>query len=204
MWVRPCSREVLRSAMSRRLRFGGGDCLRAHGPYGRDPGKAGAGVPLFGEVVPAEGAGVGFDLGAVLECEQGGVADDESGVGMGEHCGHVGGGFGEFGMRTEEVVEENLSVGDGAARGDVGGDGLYVGERERLLDDELDRAYAAEAGDGAAGDDAELGREGGDGDEAEVGAAGEELGGALRGGGEVQVVAVSAAAIAGGRGGSPT
>jgi len=44
-------------------------------------------------------------------------------------------------------------------------------------------------GDRAAGDDAELRCERGDGDEAQVGAAGEQIGGALRGGGEVELVA---------------
>ena len=59
-----------------------------------------------------------------------------------------------------------------------------------LFDDELDGADAVERGDGAAGDNGEIGRERGDGDEAEVGAAGEELVGAERGLGVVKAVAL--------------
>ena len=47
-----------------------------------------------------------------------------------------------------------------------------------------------ERGDGAAGDDGEVGGEGGDGDEAEIGAAGEEFFGAQGGLGVVEVVAL--------------
>ena len=56
--------------------------------------------------------------------------------------------------------------------------------------DELDGADFVERGDGAAGNDGELGCERGDGDEAEVGAGGEELVGAERGLGVVEGVAL--------------
>ena len=91
----------------------------------------------------------------------------------------------------EEFAEENFSVGEGAAGGGVGGDGFYCAEGVRGFDDELDGADFVERGDGAAGDDGEIGGEGGDGDEAEVGSGGEELVGAERGLGVVEGVALS-------------
>ena len=63
----------------------GGKGLRTDGPDGGDPGKAGAGVPLVGEVEPLAGAYDLFDMGAGFEREKGGVADEDSGVGLPEH-----------------------------------------------------------------------------------------------------------------------
>ena len=85
------------------------------------------------------------------------------------------------------MLEQELGVGDGGARGGVCGDGADL--IEWLLRDELDGADVAERGDGAAGDDEEIRGEGGDGDEAEVGLVGEEFAGALGGLGEVELVA---------------
>ena len=126
----------------------------------------------------------------VLEGKQGGVADEQGGVGVGEHGGKVGGVLEELGRGVEEVAEEHLGVGDRRAGGGVRGDRADLGEREGGFDDELDRSHAVQAGDGAAGHDAELGGEGGDGDEAEVGTVLEEVARALGGGGEVDVVAL--------------
>ena len=68
----------------------------------------------------------------------------------------------------------------------------------RRFDDELDGADFVERGDGAAGDDGEIGCERGDGDEAEVGAGGEEFVGAERGLGVVEGVALASVAARGG------
>ncbi len=95
----------------------------------------------------------------------------------------------ERGRYSEEMPEEDLGVGDGAARRGVRGDALDGSKRERLLDDELDGADAGERCDGAAGHDAELRGERGDGDEAEVGTAREQRARALRGLGELDLVA---------------
>ena len=108
---------------------------------------------------------------------------------MGEHGGEVGGVLEEGGRGVEEVAEEDLGVGYRRAGGGVCGYRAHLGEAEGGFDDELDGTYAVQAGDGAAGHDAELGGEGGDGDEAEVGAVFEEVARALRGSGEVDVVA---------------
>jgi len=178
-------------------RLGGGDSFRTHGPDGGDPGQSGALIPLGGDVVPGAWAGFRFDVGAAFEGEQGGVADEQRGVGLGEHGDGIGGGRLEVRRGAEEVAEEHLCVGDRAARGGVGGDGADVFEAQRSFDDELDGADLAQGRDGAAGDDAQLGGEGGDGDEAEVGTAGEELGGALRGRGEVEAVALGQLGVEG-------
>lgn len=53
----------------------------------------------------------------------------------------------------EEVAEEDLGVGAGAAGGCVGGDDAEGLEGVRLFDDELNGAHSMERGDGAAGDD---------------------------------------------------
>ena len=135
---------------------------------------------------------------AALEGEECGVADEEGSVGLMKHGDGIGGRGEEGGIGGEEAAEEELGVGEGAARGGVGGDGgrwcggwsRVCGDRAPACYDELDGADAVERGDGAAGDDGEIGRERGDGDEAEVGAAVEELVGAEGGGGGVELVAL--------------
>lgn len=182
-----------------RREAGEGQRLWAHSPDGGDPGKACELAPEGRDVEPEERAGVEigvelgcdlrFDLGAVLAGEQRGVADEERGVVSAQHGDGVGGLLDEGGSRADELAEEDLGVGEGAAGGGVGGDGADGFEGVAGAEDELDGADVVERGDGAAGDDGELGCEGGDGDEAEVGAAAEDLGGALRGPGVVEVVA---------------
>ncbi len=114
---------------------------------------------------------------------------------MSEHGEGVGGLFDVGGVRGVEVLEEDAGVGDGAARGGVACDGADVvegcvgGEVVGIFDEEEDAADLVERGDGAAGDDGEIGSEGGDGDEAEVGGAGVEFRGAGGGEGVVDVVA---------------
>ena len=159
------------------------------GPDGGDPRQAGVAAPKGSYVVPFAEAGSGFDVGALLKGEQGGVADEKGGVGMGEHGDGVGGVVFEGGLDVEEMAEEDLGVGYGRAGGGVGGDGADLMERE--LGDELDGADVMEAGDGAAGYDAESGGESGDGDETEISGAGVEIARALRGSGEVDIVALS-------------
>jgi hypothetical protein len=58
------------------------------------------------------------------------------------------------------------------------------------FNDELDGADAIERGNGTAGDDGEIGREGRDGDEPEVGAAAQQLVGAESGLGVMKAVAL--------------
>ncbi len=168
---------------------GGVEDFWARGPDGGDPGEAGAGVPLVGEVEPEEWAGDGFDVGLVLAGEEGGVADEEGGVGVLKHGDGVGWAGKKGGRVTYELAEEDLGVGDGGAGGGVGGDGAEVFEGVWVLDEEEDGADVVEGGDGAAGDDGEVWGEGGDGDEAEVGFSGEEMLGAEGGLGVVKGVA---------------
>ena len=85
-----------------------------------------------------------------------------------------------------ELAEEELCIGERTAGGGVGGDGLDGAQGMRRFQDQLDGANVVERSDGAAGNDGELGREGGDGDEAEVGAAFEQVDGALGGLGVVE------------------
>lgn len=96
----------------------------------------------------------------------------------------------ESGVGVEELAEEDFGVRKGAAGGGVGGDGSYRAEGVRAFDDELDGANFVERGDGAAGDDGEIGRKGGDGDESEIGAGCEEFVGAERGLGVMEGVAL--------------
>jgi hypothetical protein len=160
----------------------------ADGPDGGNPGELGVGMPEVGDVVPDEGTGVGFDLVAVFESQQRGIADEESGVVCAKHGDGVSGcGFKRRGV-VVEVLEEKLGIGCGAAGGGVGGDGADL--VEGTLCEELDGAHAGERGDGAAGDDEEVRGEGGNGDEAEVSLTGEQLAGTGGGLGEVELVAL--------------
>jgi hypothetical protein len=93
-------------------------------PDGGDEGKAGEGVPLFGEVVVDElFAGALEAVGALFEGEQGGVADEDGGVGVVEHGVEVGGEGEEGDVGIAPLVKEDAGVGDGGAAGGVGGDG---------------------------------------------------------------------------------
>ena len=147
----------------------------ADGPYSGDPGKFGAGAPFVGEVEPFTSAEGGFDLLTGFQCEEGGVADEDGGVCALQHGDRIGRGGDEGGVGVEEFAEENLGVGEGTAGGCVGCNGFNCGEGMRGFDDELDGSDFVERGDGAAGNNGELRREGCDGDEAEVGASSEEF-----------------------------
>jgi len=167
-----------------------GEGFGANGPDSGYPGEAGSGVPLVGEVEPLAGADGVFDLLAMFEGEERGVADEEGGVGLAKHGDGVGRRGEEGGVGAEEMAEEDLGVNAGAAGCGVGGDDAEGLEGVGLLDDELDRAHAGERGDGAAGNDGERRRQGSDGDEAEVGTSGEKLVGAKRRKSVVELVAL--------------
>ena len=94
---------------------GGGHGCGADGPDGGDPGQAGAELPLLGEVVPEARAEMCGEVSAALQREQGGIADEQGRVVVAEHGLGVGRGGAELGVRAEEVAEEDLGVGDGAA-----------------------------------------------------------------------------------------
>lgn len=124
-----------------------------------------------------------FELWTDFEGVECGVADEDGGVGALEHGDGVGVARDEGGLDEEELAEENIGVGERAARGFVGGDGADGLERDGGIgcvaaNDELDGAHVIERGDGAVWDDGKIGRERCDGDKAEVGAGGEELVGA--------------------------
>ncbi len=63
----------MREALEVFYELGGGDAVGlierygAGGPYGGDPGKVGADVPLVGEIEPLAGTDGGFDLFARFE-----------------------------------------------------------------------------------------------------------------------------------------
>ena len=100
--------------------LGGGDVadgegLGADGPDGGYPGKAGADVPLVGEIEPLAGAYGLLDCFAGFEGEKGGVADEDGGVGLAEHRDGVGWSGDEGGLAADEFAEEDLGVGEGAA-----------------------------------------------------------------------------------------
>ncbi len=152
-------------------------------------------MPLVCEVEPLAGADFFFYRFAGFEGEEGGIADEDGGVCLLQHGDGVGCGGEEGGLGVVEFAEQDFGVGEGTAGGGVGGDGADGAEGVRRFrvgrfNDELDGADFVERGDGAAGDDGEIGREGGDGDEAEICAGGEEFVGAERGLGVVEDVVV--------------
>jgi hypothetical protein len=155
--------------------------FRADRPDGCDPGETGAGAPFVSEVEPLTGADGFFDGFPGFEGEESRIADENGGVGLLQHGDGVGRGWQERGMSVEKFAEENFGIGERAARGGVGGDGFYCGERVRGFDDELDGADFIERRYGAAGDDGEIRGERGDGNEAEIGASAEEFVGTERG-----------------------
>ena len=79
-------REASRSSVScAAVSVGWAEGFGADGPDGGDPGEVGAGAPLVGEVEPVAGADGCFDLLAGLKGEEGGVADEDGGVGLLQH-----------------------------------------------------------------------------------------------------------------------
>ena len=169
----------------RRRGAGRGDGVGADGPEGGDPDGSGEGVPLVGEVeVEKAFAGAALAGLAIFERVESGVADEQGGVGGAQHGFEVGGVLDEFGFDLPEAGEEDARVDGGGAGGGVEGDAAYAVDAVGMAHDEKDGAHAVARGDGAAGDDGELGREGqgGDGDESDVGVGGGELRGAFGGG----------------------
>ena len=165
--------------------------FRAHSPDGCDPGKAGACVPLVGEVDPLAGTDSQLDMLAGFERQQGGVADEQGGVGLLEHGDGIGRALNEGGMGAEEFAEEDFGVGERTARSSVRGDGANGFKSIGFFNDELDGADTVERSNSAAGDDGEVGGERSDGNEAEVGATAEEFVGAEGGFGVMEDVALS-------------
>lgn len=162
----------------------------ANSPHSSDPGQACAGGPLVGEVDPFTGPDGLLDLIAGFERQQGGITDQQGRIRLLEHGDGVGWMLDKGGVGAEEFAEEDLGVGERAARSGVGCNGADSFEGMCFFDDELNRADAVERSDGAAGDDGQIVGEGGDGDEAEVGATSEKLVGAERGLGGVEVVSL--------------
>ena len=141
------------------------------------------------EIEPDARADSGFNLLAGFESQERRVADENGCVGLLQHRDGIGWTGNKRGTCANKLAEEDLSVGEGAAGGGVGGDRFYSAESVWGFDDELDGANFVQRSDRAAGDDREIGRERGNGDEAEVCASGEKLVGAERGLGVVEGVA---------------
>lgn len=131
-------------------------------------------------------------VGSLLKGHEGGVADEDGGVGVVEHVVEVGAHGQELGVGVLPLVKEDAGVGDGGAAGCVCGDGANLAEWLAGAADEQQRADAGFGGDGAAGEHAQAGCGGerGDGDEADVGLAGGEAVGALGGEQVVDLVAL--------------
>ena len=156
-----------------------------------DEGEAGEGFPLVGKVVVDElFAGALESVGTFFEGEQGGVTNDDGGVGLVEHGVEVGGHGQEWDCRVLPLVEEDAGVGDGGAAGGVCGNGAEGFKRLVGAADQEQGTDAALGGDGAAGQNAEAGRggEGGDGDEADVGGSSGQALGAFGGGHAVDLI----------------
>ena len=179
---------------------GGGDGFGAGGPDGGDPDGSGEVVPLVGEVEVEElFAGAALAGFAILEGEQGGIADEEGGVGGLEHGFEVRGMFKEAGLNLPEAGKEDAGVGGRGAGGGVERNAGDAVDAVGVTHDEDDGAYAVPGGDGAAGDNGEIGGEGElrDGDESDVGLSRGEFGGALGGSVGGEVVALGEAGAVG-------
>ena len=119
---------------------------------------------------------------------QSGIADEQGGVGGGEHAGKIGGGFGKFWRDEPAGVSKNSGEGLGAAGAGVERDATSFANR-RFGDNEQ-AADAFLGGDGEVGEydeiwDALIFDGGNDGD---LGGASAEGFGALRGDGEGEIV----------------
>lgn len=166
------------------------ESLRADGPDGGYPGKSGANLPLVGEVEPMTRAYGLLDCFARFQCKQRRIADENRSVCLLKHGDWIGRRWNKDRVIANEFAKENLGVGEGTARGGVGGDGPYRAKGMGFLDDELNGANMAERGDGAARNNGKIGIECGDGDEAEVGASAEQFFGTERRQRGVQAVAL--------------
>ena len=172
--------------------------------------------PLFNDVVDVEvadaghtGRGAGreqFACGAwsnfVFGCDgdaQGGVADDESSVGVGEHDGRVGIGFEKFRGDLPATGGEDFDQGLGAPRAAVERDAAGLADGD--FADEQEAAHALLGGDGEVGEDGETNALAHDalvfdgGNDGDVGGAGAQGFGALRGDGEGEVVLAAQRAV---------
>ena len=91
-------------------------------PDGGDEGQAGEGVPLLGQVVIDEFfAGALEAVDALFKGEQGGVADEDGGVGFLKHDVEIGSRGQEGNVRIAPLVKEDAGVGQRGAAGRVGG-----------------------------------------------------------------------------------
>jgi hypothetical protein len=164
---------------------------RRNCPDGGDEGQAGEGVPLLGQVVVDQlFAGALEAVGALFEGQQGGVADEDGGVGAFEHGVEIGGRAGK-GRRDCPSGERGCGRGPGwcgwrCRRPRSAGMEPLAGAANQQQG-----AHAALGGDGAAGQNAQAGGGGqsGDGDEADVGRARSQARGALGGRHAIDLIA---------------
>src|SRR6201999_1373159 len=96
--------------------------FEAHSPDGGDPGKTGACAPLVRDIEPEAVADGSFDGLAGFKGKQRRVADKNGGVCLLQHGDGVGGSRDKGRPVAGEFAKEYLGVGEGAARGSVGGD----------------------------------------------------------------------------------
>ena len=69
-------------------------------------------MPFVREVEPEAGASGSFDAVAVLQGEQGRIADEQGGVCVREHGGRIGRRWEKLRIVIEEFAEEDLRVGE--------------------------------------------------------------------------------------------
>ncbi len=129
MWARPWLRELVRSSVS----WVGVMWLvaRASGRTAQTAATQGRLVRVCHSWARSnhwQGPTACFDVVAGFEGEEGGVADEDGGVGLLQHRDGVGCGGEEGGVGVEEFAEEDFGVGEGTAGGGVGGDGSYGAE----------------------------------------------------------------------------
>ena len=139
-------------------------------------------MPLLGQIVVNQFlAGALEAVGAFFQGHQGGVADDDSGVGALQHGVQVGGHGQKGHLGVVPVVEEDAGVGQGGAAGHVRGHRAQGSQRLAGSPDQQQRPDPALGGDHATRQNAQagMGGQGGDGDQADVGRARREPVGAL-------------------------
>jgi len=169
------------------LGIGGGNESGMAAPDGEDHGQAGEFLPFLAEVESEKRENGGVEV-------ERGIADDESGVVVGEHFDEDGFGDGDSGVRVEFTAEDDAGEHDGSARAAVDGEGAdfarrYFGNKE----DGADGAIAGDADAGYIGEG--LTGHLDDGEQSNVGQAGLDAVGAFGGKAVVQEKRVAPAAV---------